>query len=307
MIYSQIRPSSIDYLYGKHLDPVREDIESGSIREAYLLHGDSGTGKTTTAYVLASQLEHCNIVEINAASDSTKKDAEKIIAKNLTVPLGYKNQVIILNEIHKASAGFFSALLDATEFPPKGIYFIATTTDISKIPADAFSRYKKIKFSPLSKGDIETVLDDGRMVCGVTDPLPSSVVDLIYKRCGGSARNALTDLELISNISEEKEMLDRLFIVREEESTKISDLFFAIYKSRPWGEIVKLLNGLNQGVPEGIRITFLNMATNLVLKPGISEDDMYMCYDIIRMCNSKEVWKDFKDLVEFCLEVRLSD
>ena len=288
-------------MYGKHLDPIREDIEHNNIARSYLFHGPRGTGKTSTARIIASVLPSVKIVEVNVASDSTKKDAEKLISNLDALPIGFKNKVIILDEIHKASSGFQNAILTPAESHPDGVYFIFCTTEVAKVVPTLKSRCKKIEFKPLSKSEIGVVLEDGRKACEVTTTLPNAVKALIYKKSEGCARDALTELELIAYISDESEMLSRLSVEKKDKDPTVWALFSSLYYENGRAKTIKAMNALSRDNPEGIRRVILSLCEKELRRSDLLEEDFIVLSKIVRIFNRK-IFIDFIDLVDCCLE-----
>lgn len=301
MIYNDIRPTTIEKMYGQHLDPIREDIERNKVARSYLFYGPRGCGKTSTARIIANHLPSPKIIEVNVASDSTKKDAEKLISSLNSLPIGFKTKVIILDEIHKASPGFQNAILTPAESHPPGVYFIFCTTEISKVVDTLKSRCKKIEFKTLSKAEITEVLNDGRKACEVSTMLPDSIVALIYKKSTGSARDALTELELISYIDDEDEMLTRLKVTRSEDDPTVWALFNSLYAGKDRSVAIKKMNSLNRDNPEGVRRVLLTLCERKLIKGGLNEDAMQILYELIKIFNRK-IFTDYIDLVECILD-----
>lgn len=301
MIYNYIRPNKINKLYGKHLDPIREDIENNNIARTYLFYGPRGTGKTSTARILANHIDNPFVIEVNVAADSTKKDAEKLISGLSSLPIGFHSKLVILDEIHKASPGFQNAILSPAETHPKGVYFIFCTTEIDKVVTTIKSRCKKIPFNVLSKDEIRQVLSDGRKACSVTTELPDSVVALIYRKSEGCARDALTELELISYTDVEEEMLSRLNVVKTQAKPKVIKLFDCLYGDVGWKETMRCATTLKDENPEGVRRILLSIAKNELNNSYIEDEDVLFLYRIISTFN-KKCYENNMDLVEACLE-----
>ena len=301
LIYNQIRPQRIEDVYGSFLEPLRKDIKNNTIRQVYLFSGGSGQGKSASAMLLANYLPNPKVESVNIGEMSQVKDIRNLLKTAGTIPIGFQSKLLILNEVERASKAAESALLDFLEFPPKNVYIVMTTTDISKIKIDIQGRSKKIYFKPLPKHELKKVLDKGRSVCLCKTQIPDKIVDLIYMKSQGHARNALSELDTISDTDDEAEMIERLRVVKAEDSPKIINIFYAMYNGEPKGTVIKLINSVNQSNVEGLRKTFLKIAYNELNKTSDEEDHDYL-YCLIKMLNQNGVWEDFMNLVEFVLE-----
>lgn len=300
MIYNEIRPEKIEQLYGKHLDPLRTDIKNNKIKSAYLFHGLRGSGKSSSARLLKNYLPNCKLVGINASSESTKKDAEKLIAGVNSLGIGIENKIILVEEIHKASAGFQNAILTPLENPAPGVHWILCTTEVEKVIDTIRSRCKKIAFKPLSKAEIGKVLEDGRKTCSATSALSERVVTIIYKKCEGSARDALTELECISDTDDEAEQLEILQVIKPDNNPSILDVFYSMWNGKSRNNTIKLANKINQENPEGVRRVFLKLINNEINKCSSDEDakDLLFLLDIF----NERVYNDFIDVVHGILK-----
>jgi DNA polymerase III subunit gamma/tau len=176
-LYRQYRPQSFEDVVGQ--DPVittlRQASESGKLAHAYLLAGTRGTGKTSTARILAKTLltngitdpvlkeqigkavedgTLVDLVEIDAASNTGVDNIRDLIEKIQFTPVVAAAKVYIIDEVHMLSKGAFNALLKTLEEPPPYAYFILATTELHKIPATIQSRCQRFLFRRISEHDI---------------------------------------------------------------------------------------------------------------------------------------------------------
>lgn len=131
---------------------LENQINSGTIKNAYLFCGGAGTGKTTTARIFANEInEHQgNPIEVDAASNNGVENVRTIIDDAKFKPLDSKYKVYIIDECHMLSNGAWNAMLKLLEEPPKTTIFILCTTDPQKIPATILSRVQRYDFQRIS-------------------------------------------------------------------------------------------------------------------------------------------------------------
>ena len=178
-LYRKYRPSRFDDVVGQDtiVQTLKNAITNNKLTHAYLFSGPRGTGKTSTAKILAKTincqnlkgLEPCNecdsciqinnkqstdIIEIDAASNNGVDEIRELKSKVNLVPSNSKYKVYIIDEVHMLSTGAFNALLKTLEEPPSHILFILATTEAHKIPATILSRCQRFDFKKISVNKI---------------------------------------------------------------------------------------------------------------------------------------------------------
>jgi len=152
---------------------LRHAVMSDRIAHAYLFVGPRGTGKTSTARILAKAInctnrgdygEPCDacpscvairegramdVIEIDAASHGLVEDARDLVMRALTAPSELRKRVYIIDEVHMLSPHAFNALLKLVEEPPEHVVFILATTDTHKVPPTMISRTQRFDFRRL--------------------------------------------------------------------------------------------------------------------------------------------------------------
>ncbi|TMB54992.1 MAG: DNA polymerase III subunit gamma/tau [Chloroflexi bacterium] len=191
-LYRRWRAQRFGELIGQ--DPIvttlRNAVATDRIAHAYLFVGPRGTGKTSTARILAKAInctdrepdgEPCDrcaacvsvregramdVIEIDAASHGLVEDARDLVMRALTAPAELRRRVYIIDEVHMLSAHAFNALLKLVEEPPPHVVFVLATTDTHKVPATIISRTQRFDFHRLSEEDALALiarLADGAM------------------------------------------------------------------------------------------------------------------------------------------------
>lgn len=176
-LYRKYRPTALDEMVGQReiRKIIASSIRNGTVTHAYLFSGPRGTGKTTTAKIMAKMVncEHliddnpCNecpsclslsggsdIIEIDAASNNGVDEIRDLREKANLVPSVCKYKVYIIDEVHMLTTQAFNALLKTLEEPPKHVIFILATTEYYKIPLTITSRCQKFQFNKIEVVDI---------------------------------------------------------------------------------------------------------------------------------------------------------
>lgn len=213
-LYRRYRPQTFEGIVGQeHITTIlKNQVRSGRPAHAYLFVGSRGTGKTSTARILARAVncldpkdgepcgvcEACismrdnniDIVEMDAATNSSVDDARSLIEKARFMPMQLKKKVYIIDEVHALSGAAFSALLKTLEEPPQHVLFILATTEPQKVPATIISRCQRMDFHRLSMaamtGCIKRILEHS----GVT--IEDEGISAIARTAEGGMRDALS-------------------------------------------------------------------------------------------------------------------
>jgi DNA polymerase III subunit gamma/tau len=261
------RPKSLDEIIGNQslVSSLYSIIEREDRPHTYLFLGERGTGKTTLSRVLANEfgIDPSEIKELNVA-DATGVDAARNVIENARYrPLIGTSKAFIFDECHRASGNFFDALLKITEEPPKHCYFFFCTTEDKKIPKTIKSRCIEYRTSLFSDKEMELLLSNVLKSEGVDD-FPKEAIKEITSQAGGSARDALTILEKVIDLTDEEAILE-LKNIKEVEKQTI-DLCRNIIKKAKWTDINKILSGLTKQEPEKIRRAVLGYCSSVLLK-----------------------------------------
>lgn len=208
------RPQCLDTLIGQDQtrDQLKRSLQRGTLGHALLFCGTRGTGKTTTARIVARELNRqisdedwpklstLVVSEVDAASNTGVDNVREIIENIRYSTQGHK--VVILDEAHMLSKNAFNALLKTLEEPPPGVTFILSTTEPHKILPTVISRCQRYEFGEIDKDHLfwlyRNIVNDE----GVGDNFSNEVIEKIAIQAQGSARDGLSILQKI--ISEDE-------------------------------------------------------------------------------------------------------
>ena len=215
------RPQRFDEVIGQ--EPVtrtlRNAIASGRIAHAFVFAGPRGSGKTTTARILAKALncvkgptaepcgtcEACveiaqgrdiDVLEIDAASHTGIDNIREVVISGLAItPVRDRYKVFIIDEVHQLSPQSFNALLKSIEEPPSHVVFMMATTELHKIPDTILSRSQVFEFRTISARAIAAQL---RKIADAEQvDVPDAGLALIARAAEGSMRDAQSALDQV--------------------------------------------------------------------------------------------------------------
>lgn len=215
-LYRKYRPITFAEMFGQgHIvKTLSNQIAQDALTHAYLFCGTRGTGKTTSAKIVARAIncesrvdgiEPCNVcasceaifknrstnvIEIDAASNNGVDNIRDIIEEVKYPPTEGKYKVYIIDEIHMLSIGAFNALLKTLEEPPQHVIFILATTDPHKVPATIHSRVQRFDFRRVEVKEIADNLAVYATKENITIDEPARL--FIAKMAEGSVRDALS-------------------------------------------------------------------------------------------------------------------
>ena len=245
VLYRKYRPDGFDTLIGqKHVvEILKNSIKEQKLAHAYLFSGPRGTGKTSTARILAKSVncldnkngiacekcENClsfngnpDIIEIDAASNNGVDEIRELINNVKIMPTSLKYKVYIIDEVHMLSQSAFNALLLTLEEPPEHVIFILATTNLESVPITIVSRCQRFEFHRITDKDIVERL---KFVC---DEENIKYEDDGLKEIAILADGGLRDaLSILDQLSKNEEVITSTLVANEIGSIsnkKIEDL-----------------------------------------------------------------------------------
>ena len=247
-LYRKFRPLKFADMVGQEriTRTLKNQIIAGRVGHAYLFNGGRGTGKTTSAKILARAVnclnpqngEPCNeceickeildgsltdVVEMDAASNNSVEDIRSIRDEVNFLPTKAKYRVYIIDEVHMLSIGAFNALLKTLEEPPEHAIFILATTDPQKVPETIISRCQCFSFERIST---DMIVERLKYVCNQENILiEDDVLREIAISSDGGMRDALSILDQLSSNTEKITINDVIEHFGSVSKKQINDLF----------------------------------------------------------------------------------
>ncbi|MHB8182561.1 MAG: DNA polymerase III subunit gamma/tau [Candidatus Desulforudaceae bacterium] len=235
-LYRAWRPQRFSEIAGqRHITRTLVNaVDSGRIAHAYLFSGPRGTGKTTTAKVLAKAVncaerdgaEPCNrcpnctatnngvsvdVLEIDAASNRGIDEIRELREQVRYRPASAPYKVFIVDEVHMLTGEAFNALLKTLEEPPQHVIFILATTEAHKVPLTILSRCQRFEFRRISNEEIIERLDE--IIQSGSLSVDDGVPELIARVSEGSLRDALSVLDQASALGGDRITMDDLYAI----------------------------------------------------------------------------------------------
>ena len=232
-LYRKYRPNNFNDLVGQSgvSTIIKNEILNNKISHAYLFSGPRGTGKTSTAKIIAKMIncsnlgadgtpcEKCasclnfnsssDIVEIDAASNNGVDEIRDLRDKVNLVPTIGKYKIYIIDEVHMLTVQAFNALLKTLEEPPAHVVFILATTEFYKIPATVVSRCQKFQFLKFSDDEIVSRLSNISSLENID--VSKDILYEIARLADGGLRDAINMLDQLSSFGNGKINIDDLY------------------------------------------------------------------------------------------------
>lgn len=210
-LYRKYRSRSLDELIGQdHVThTLKQALKKQTISHAYLLTGPRGVGKTSTARIIAHEInelpygddtgQHLDIIEIDAASNRRIEEIRELRERIHVAPSTLKYKVYIIDEVHMLTNEAFNALLKTLEEPPAHAVFILATTEVHKLPATIVSRTQQFSFRPIAANNMSAHLRHIADKEGIA--IADEALTVLAEHAQGSFRDAISLLDQIAAAS----------------------------------------------------------------------------------------------------------
>ena len=233
-LYRKYRPQTFDDVVGQMAvtQTLKTQLQSGRLSHAYLFTGSRGTGKTTSAKILAKAVNcenpqdgnPCNcckacvaidsgscmdVLEIDAASNNGVDNVRDLRDDAIYTPSQVKMRVYIIDEVHMLSISAFNALLKIIEEPPEHLLFILATTELHKVPATILSRCQRFSFRRISQEDIAARLQ--YVAYQEKIDLDDSAARVLARLADGAMRDGLSLLDQCASATDGELTAERVY------------------------------------------------------------------------------------------------
>lgn len=278
-LYRVWRPRTFADLVGQtHITRTLQNaLEQEKFSHAYLFSGPRGTGKTSAAKIFAQTInceqaptrEPCNtcaacvgildgsisdVIEIDAASNTSVDDVREIRDKVKYASSAVPYKVYIIDEVHMISTSAFNALLKTLEEPPAHVVFILATTEPHKIPLTIISRCQRFDFRPIGSQTImermQTIVDEEKV------SVSGDALESVALSAEGGMRDALSILDQAISYSEETVELDDVLAVTGSVAQPILTEMTRLMHTKDAKETLMLLDQLIQEGKDPGRFVF---------------------------------------------------
>ena len=336
-LYRKYRPNNFDDLVGQTeiSSIIKNEILTGRISHAYLFSGPRGTGKTSTAKIIAKMINcsnlssegvpcgtcsscenfHSNtdIVEIDAASNNGVDEIRDLRDKVNLVPTFGKYKIYIIDEVHMLTNQAFNALLKTLEEPPKHVIFILATTEFYKIPVTVTSRCQKFQFLKFSNGDIVDRLKNIANLEQIN--ISNDALYEIARLSDGGLRDAINMLDQLSSYKEEEVNIEDVYKLSGVISyLEFSKLLMSIHSNK----IVEIVDFMENIDKRGKNLDRFNDDLIAFLKDlliykntsnleGYIEEKSTSLTNLSKYFSSNDLYKMIIDLNELSIKVKNSN
>ena len=297
------RPQNFDDLMGQDVmvQTLKNAFKIDRIAHAYMLTGVRGIGKTTTARLLARALNyktdlidkpniemsetgyhcleimesrHIDVIEMDAASRTGIADIREIIDSINYSPSSARFKIYIIDEIHMLSKAAFNGLLKTLEEPPSHVKFIFATTEVQKVPLTILSRCQRFDLRRFDNDLVRSLL---LKVCSKENvKIDDSVIGLISRASGGSARDSLSLLDQAIALSENDEALSEDLIRKMlglSDQGRIIDLFEYISSGDVEAALEEIRDQVDIGVDPSNLIEVLGDLVNEMTRHKVTQEN----------------------------------
>ena len=255
-LYRKYRPQTFDDLVGQEhvAQTLKNAIVESRVAHAYLFTGPRGTGKTSTARILAKALncekgptptpdgtcESCraiadgsslDVIEMDAASHSGVDKTREILAGVALATAGGRRKVYVIDEVHMLSTAAFNALLKTLEEPPPHVVFVLATTEPHNVLATIVSRTQRFDFRPVPQEALEKHL--ALVAEQEKIDIERDALEVIARHAEGGVRDALSVLDQVSSFEGRVTVSDIEDLLGE----RIRDAFFGLFDAILAGDV----------------------------------------------------------------------
>ncbi len=264
-LYRKYRPSEFDELRGQeHITSVlRAAVLGDKIAHAYLFAGGRGTGKTSSARILARALgtSDSDIYEMDAASNRGIDEIRELRDGVATLPFESKYKFYIIDEAHALTPQAWGALLKTLEEPPSHVVFVLATTELDRVPETIISRCQTFVFKKPSHEILKQLaLDVAKKENATLAPAGAELIALMGE---GSFRDTLGILQKVLTVSSDAELTEEVVatVVGAPSSHMVNTFILSLAKK----DVAQALSTFHQALTSGVEAkVFVLLVVNKV-------------------------------------------
>ena len=270
-LYRKWRSQDFDQIIGQSpiVQTLRNAIKNNRLAHAYLFSGPRGTGKTSTARILAKALnceqgmkdqpcdkcDNCNkirdghsvnVIEIDAASNRGIDEIRELRERIRYAPISGRFKVYIIDEVHMLTSEAFNALLKTLEEPPSHTIFVLATTELQKVPLTIISRCQRLDFKRITLKEIEAHLQ--KIVHAEGFEIEAKALNLVARVSEGCMRDAISLLDQLVSFSGQKIAYDNVVMML---GTADEELLFSFADAIAENNTAQVLALIKKGLEEG--------------------------------------------------------
>jgi DNA polymerase-3 subunit gamma/tau len=315
----KFRPKFLKDIIGQEtlVQSLTHGILEQRLPQAVLLHGIRGTGKTSTARILARSLNctgtdglgdmtispcgvcksckaidddsHVDVIEIDAASHTGVDDVREIIDSVRYKAVIGRYKIFIIDEVHMLSKSAFNALLKTLEEPPSHVLFIFATTEINKIPATILSRCARFD---LKRVDSKTLIEHIRFVSQSEGyDIENDACALLVRSADGSVRDSLTLLDQAMNLTQSGEFGEKKII----KASIIRSMIGFGDRQKIFGILSNIIDKNVENVIEDVRLLLNNGADPFMIMQDLLESLYHTaCFKMLPNLSKDESIPEFE-------------
>lgn len=323
-LYRKYRPHKWDEVIGQEhiVQTLRNAISSERVGHAYLFSGPRGTGKTTTARLLAKAVnclsedkgnrpcddcKNClavnenrflDLIEIDAASNTSVEDVRDLRDKINFSPSEGTFKVYIIDEVHMLSTAAFNALLKTLEEPPAHAIFILATTEVHKIPATVLSRCQRHEFRRIPVMEIVKRL---QIICEAEKiSADEEALILIARQATGALRDAISLLDQLASTGERITLDLAQEVLGTATNQLIIDLYTALQQKDTSAGLTTIHSALDSGSdPRQFARQMVDYMRNLLLIKLGNESQVDATKELKELMKTQAQMAQTPDLLEW--------
>lgn len=272
------RPTDFDQVLGQPaaVKSLLSVLDSKAVPHSFLFTGPSGTGKTTMARIIATDLgiSTRNLLEVDAATNSGVDDMRTLKQMVETPAFGADfRRMVLVDECHSLSKNAWQSWLKIIEEPPEHLFIVFCTTESGKVPKTIKTRCHSFDLKPIPIKTLEKLVD--KVADREEINLPAGGSRLIANKADGSARQALVYLSVSRSCKNKKQLLSVLDEVDEKQDDVIK-LCRLLISNTNFLEASKVVANLETQNMESVRIVVLNYVSSVLLKTKSEDKAMHL-------------------------------